>query len=66
MNGIPETPEGVALALMRDILEREADEDCPRPDQRNRRTRDEIFDLYAECFRAASGDRARPDLGQLH
>ena len=52
----PETPEGAAWELSLEI--RRAEEKEGQPGSRgNRRKRDELLDLYAECLRATRGDR---------
>jgi hypothetical protein len=59
MGDFPDSPEAVALALLREILDRENGENPERPERRNRRAREEVLDLYAECLMAARGDRSR-------
>ena len=54
----PDSPESVALVLMQEIMKREeAAEHHERPDRRNRRTRDDMLDLFGECLKAARGER---------
>jgi hypothetical protein len=58
MSDYPETPEAIALELMREILRREEGENDRPERRRNRSGRDEVLDLYAACLLAAHGDRA--------
>ena len=51
MSGYPETAEGVAFALMREIMRQED----RTSSQRNRRPREEVLELYADCLRATIG-----------
>jgi hypothetical protein len=55
MSDFPDAPEAVALALFHDIEAAERQEDRRR--NRNRSTRADLLDLYAECLTAVVGQR---------
>ena len=57
---LPETPEGAAWELFLEIQRAEEKEGQSRG-RGNRRTRDELLALYAECLTAARGDRRQLD-----
>ena len=52
----PETPQGAAWELFLEI-QRAEEKEAQGPGRGNRRTRDELLDLYAECLAAARGGR---------
>ena len=63
MDHFPETPESIALELLRLIEARDQKETRRGNVPENTR----ILDLYAECLAAARGDRAAPaDRAALH
>lgn len=63
----PETPEGVALELLRIIVRAEGQpvetlSEANKPAKAgNRDVREYLLDTYAECLTASKGERALPD-----
>jgi hypothetical protein len=56
----PETPEGVALALLWLVLASETDSGRKRTTQRS------VLDTFGECLRAAKGERGEDYAERLH
>ena len=63
MDGFPDSPEAVALALMDRILEHD---ESARSRRHNQTTADAMLELFSQCLEAANGKRASSAGAMLH